>query len=55
MSLLKWGMFYPPKMFITREIIYKSWQYQISRSWIVYHFNLLTSDTQYCFAYASAP
>ena len=29
--------------------------YQISRSWIVYHFNLLTSDTHYCFSYASAP
>ena len=39
----------------TREIMYKSWQYQIPRNRIIYHFNLLTSYTQYCFDYTSAP
>ena len=29
--------------------MYKSRQYQISRSWIVYYFNILTSDIPYCF------
>ena len=55
MSLLKWDMSKPPQMFIAIEIMYKSRQYQISRSWFVYHFNLLTSDTQFCFSYTWAP
>ena len=55
MSLFKWDMSWPHKMFIATEIMFKSRQYQISRSWIVFYFNLLTSDNPNCFAFTSTP
>ena len=42
MPPFKGDMTQAPNMFIARE---KSWQYQISRNWILYYFNILTFDT----------
>ena len=43
------------KIFIAREIMHKSRQYQISRYQIINNFKFLKSDTPFCFAYISAP
>ena len=49
-------MFQSSKIFIAREIMHKSRQYQISRYQIINNFKkFLKSDTPYCFAYISAP
>ena len=55
MSALKCDMSQPSKIFIARENMHKSQQYQISRYQIVNDFKFLKSDTPYCFAYISAP
>ena len=52
---LKWDMSQSSKIFIAREIMHKSRQYQISRYYIIDNFKFLKSDTPYCFAYISAP
>ena len=44
MPPFKWDTSQAPKMFIAREIMYKSRQYQISRNLIAHYFKLLKSD-----------
>ena len=55
MPPFKWDMSQAPNMFIAREIMYKSRQYQISRNLIAHYFKLLKSDTPYFFVSTSAP
>ena len=45
----------PSKMFIAKETLHKSWQYQISRRQIFQYSNILKSDTPFHFTYISAP
>ena len=54
MSSLKWTKSQPSKMFIDRETMHKSRQYQISRHQIVQYQKILKSDTPFQFAYISA-
>ena len=45
----------PSKMFIARETLHKSWQYQISRHQFFQFSNILKSYTPFYFTYISAP
>ena len=54
-STLKEDISQPPRMFIAREIMHKSRQYQISRHKIFQYSNILKSDTPFYFTYISAP
>ena len=55
MSSLKWDRSQPSRMFIARETMHKSRQYQISRHKIFQYSNILKFDTPFYFAYISSP
>ena len=54
MSSLKWDMSQPSKLFIARETMHKSRQYQISIHQNFQYSNTLKSDTPFQFNYISA-